>query len=281
MGPTFQALLAAIQSFPIEDGNPGLTFDARLARDHGWSRAYSRRVILEYRRYLFLAATAGEPVCPSEEVDAAWHQHLTYTRSYWGRLCGEVLGRPLHHDPTRGGPAEAEKHRRMYERTLCVYRNVFGEEPPEDIWPGPDVRFGTDLSHRVVNTSRNWVVPKAPVKRAAALLTAASIALTVMGCAGGWNPFDLVGVEFLGFLLPVMIAAVIVGRALRSHARKPATLPGDKDRGLTWEEAAYLNGGYPRLTTAAVARLVASGAAQVSGDKTTLVHGDTLPGRAH
>jgi uncharacterized protein (TIGR04222 family) len=163
----------------------------------------------------------------------------------------------------------------MYERTLCVYRNVFGEEPPEDIWPAPEVRFGTDLSHRVVNTSRNWVVPKAPVMRAAALLTAASIALTVMGCTGGWNPFDLVGVEFLGFLLPMMIAAVIVGRLLRWHARRPATLPGDEDWGLTWEEAAYLNGGYPRLTTAAVARLVASGTAQVSGDNTTLVHGDT------
>ena len=202
MDPTFQALLAAIQSFPIDDGNPGLTFATRLARDHRWSRAYARRVIVEYRRFLFLAATAGEPVCPSEEVDAAWHLHLTYTRSYWSRLCGEVLGCPLHHDPTRGGPAEAEKHRRMYERTRCVYRDVFGEEPPADIWPRPDIRFGTDLGHRVVNTSRNWVVPKAPVWRAAAQLTAACFALTVMGCAGGWNPFDLVGSSSSGSSYP-------------------------------------------------------------------------------
>jgi uncharacterized protein (TIGR04222 family) len=277
MDPSSTALFAAIQSFPIDDGDSGLTFEARLARDHGWSRGYARRVLAEYRRYLFLAATAGESVCPSEDVDAAWHLHLTYTRSYWARLCGGVLGRPLHHDPTRGGPAEAEKHRRMYERTLRVYREVFGEEPPVDVWPGPDTRFGADLSHRVVNTARNWVVPKAPALRAAGLLAASCAALLATGCAGGWNPFDLVGIDFLEVLIPVMVAAVVVGRILRSHARKPGAQPGDDTRDLTWEEAAYLNGGYPRLTTAAVARLVASGAAGVSDGGTTVIPGGAPP----
>jgi hypothetical protein len=50
MDPALQALLAAIQSFPIDDGNPALTIEARLARDHGWSRPYARQVILEYPR---------------------------------------------------------------------------------------------------------------------------------------------------------------------------------------------------------------------------------------
>jgi uncharacterized protein (TIGR04222 family) len=276
MDPSRTALFAAIQSFPIDDGDPSLSFEARLARDHGWSRAYAHRVVAEYRRYLFLAATAGESVCPSEDVDAAWHLHLTYTRSYWARLCGGVIGRPLHHDPTRGGPAEADKHRRMYERTLRAYREVVGEEPPADVWPGPDVRFGADLSHRVVNTARNWVIPKAPARRAVGSLAAVCAALLVMGCAGGWNPFDLVGIDFLGVLLPVMVAAVVLGRVLRWHARKPGAQPGEA-RVLTWEEAAYLNGGYPQLATAAIARLVASGAVRVSDDSSKLVPGDTLP----
>ncbi len=41
----------------------------------------------EYRRFAFLAATAGHPVTPSDAVDQAWHLHLTYSRDYWDRFC--------------------------------------------------------------------------------------------------------------------------------------------------------------------------------------------------
>ena len=163
-------LLHRILNFDIDgaDGN-ALPFAARLARENGWSRAYADRVIAEYKRFVFLAMTSGKPVCPSEDVDAAWHLHLTYTRSYWQRFCGDVLGRPLHHEPTRGGPAEAQKHRAMYAGTLAAYEAAFGHEAPADVWTPARERFGDDLRHRVVNTARNWVIPKAPVKRAAQL----------------------------------------------------------------------------------------------------------------
>src|SRR5579871_2108820 len=103
-------LLARIQAFDIDGEEVSLPFAARLARENGWSRSYAERVIEEYKRFVFLAVTGIAPVCPSEDVDAAWHMHLTYTRSYWKQFCGEVLGHPLHHEPTRGGPTEAEKH---------------------------------------------------------------------------------------------------------------------------------------------------------------------------
>ncbi|HJZ58504.1 MAG TPA: TIGR04222 domain-containing membrane protein [Gemmataceae bacterium] len=280
MTPDRAALLDRIQSFDI-DGvpSPALPFAARLARENGWSRPYAERVIREYKRFVFLTVTAGFPVCPSEDVDAAWHLHLTYTRCYWKRFCGEVLGQPLHHEPTRGGPAEAKKHLAMYDRTLAAYREAFGEEPPADIWPPAEVRFGEDLRHRVVNTARNWVIPKAPVKRVAQL-TAAGVVLAafVPGCAGGGlNPFNLVGTDFLYFLIPVMLAAVCVGRLIRSNMRSPDPEPGDEDLEFTWEQAAYLAGGYPRLTTAAIARLVESGAAELSASGTRVVP-TSLPG---
>src|SRR5262245_38242781 len=97
-------LLHAILHFDIDDSNNNpLPFAARLARENGWSRSYADRVIAEYKRFVYLAVTGTWPVCPSEDVDAAWHLHLTYTRSYWDRFCGKVLGRLLHHDPTKGG----------------------------------------------------------------------------------------------------------------------------------------------------------------------------------
>lgn len=47
-------------------------------------------------------------MCPSSEVDQAWHLHLAQTRSYQ-KMCEEVLGRCLHHDKSREGPREAAR----------------------------------------------------------------------------------------------------------------------------------------------------------------------------
>ena len=118
MPATDPDLYARLLRFAIDDGTPDLSFEARLARENGWSTDFAGRVVAEYRRFVCLAMTAGHTVVPSEQVDQAWHLHLTYTRSYWERMCGDLLGRPLHHGPTRGGTQEAAKFHDWYGRTL-------------------------------------------------------------------------------------------------------------------------------------------------------------------
>ncbi|OWK45683.1 TIGR04222 domain-containing membrane protein [Fimbriiglobus ruber] len=259
-------LLRRIEEFDIDGTpSPALPFAARLARENGWSLAFATRVVAEYKRFMYLAVSHGT-VCPSEEVDQAWHLHLTYTRSYWTRFCADVLGRPVHHDPTRGGAAEGDKHLRMYADTLAAYRQVFGTEPPADVWPPAGERFGESAQHRVVNTARNWVVPKAPVHRGAAAVGLAVAVVAGVGCAGAMDPFQLVGADFLFALIPIMIAAILVGRVLRNILRTPNPQPGDEDLSLGWAETAYLAGGIPRLATAAITRLVAAGGARVDPD---------------
>lgn len=267
MTPEHADLYARIDAFDIDGpAVPALPFAARLARENGWTPAFAARVVREYKRFVFLAQTAGRPVCPSEQVDAAWHLHLTYTRSYWQRFCGEVLGRPLHHDPTKGGPAEADKHRRMYDETLAAYRAAFGREPPADVWPPVDVRFGDDLHHATINTRHNWVVPKAAVRRAG--VVAAAAVLVGVGCGAGDNPFDLKGLDFLTeFLWPLMIAAFVLGLVIRWRMKGPV---GDDPPALGWADAAFLGGGAKRLLTAAVARAVQTGSAAVGTDGKTL-----------
>lgn len=154
---------------------PALSFTARLARDNGWRRSFAARVVDEYRRFLFLASTAGHPVTPSEAIDQAWHLHLVYTRSYWERLCRDVLRRALHHGPTRGGEAEGARYDAQYRATLSSYRRRFGAAPPVDIWPPPAVRFGPDLRWRVWTTGA-WIVPKQPI----AILAAATAVLVAL-----------------------------------------------------------------------------------------------------
>ena len=65
----------------------------------------------------------------------------------------------IDHEPTRGGNAETERFKDLYERTLGSYRTFFGE-PPEDIWPRTASRFGRDLHYRRVNTATHLVISR-------------------------------------------------------------------------------------------------------------------------
>jgi hypothetical protein len=97
-----QELYFRLQRYCFDAPESTIAFAAKLACEQGWSAAKSERVLGEYRRFLFLAMEAGHPVSPSRAVDLAWHQHLLDTRSYWQEFCPGVMGRPLHHTPSRG-----------------------------------------------------------------------------------------------------------------------------------------------------------------------------------
>ena len=137
---------------------PSCDFATRLAGDNGWSDVFARSAIVEYRRFVFLSQVLDHPVTPSDEVDQVWHLHLTYTRSYWDDLCGRVLGRPLHHGSTRGGVTEDAKFKAGYTRTLASYELWFGQEPPTELWPDSDTRFGEAPYWVRVNTKRSIVI---------------------------------------------------------------------------------------------------------------------------
>lgn len=185
------ALLARLESYEIDEA-VSFPFSARLARENGWSRRHARRVIAEYKRFLWLAARAGHPVTPSEAVDQVWHLHLCYTRSYWEDLCGGILGAPLHHGPTRGGREEGAKFADWYGRTLDSYRRHFGEEPPADIWPEVARRFRPG-ERRTVDAREHWIVPKRQLRRAATLAAGLSLAPLFAGCGGLLAQVDLGG----------------------------------------------------------------------------------------
>lgn len=130
-----QTLWDRLRAFELDRPGDARSFSARLAHERSWTREFALRAIDEYRKFVYLMATAPFAVTPSKVVDEVWHLHLMHTRSYWHELCEGVVGRELHHDPSRGGAAERAKFEHWYERTLTRYRESFGE-PPADIWPG-------------------------------------------------------------------------------------------------------------------------------------------------
>jgi hypothetical protein len=164
----------ALSRHSIGPDDAALPFGARLARENGWTTAFAARVMEEYRRFAFLAATGMQAVTPSDAVDQAWHLHLTYTRDYWERFCPAVLGRPLHHEPTAGGPAEQHRFHAQYADTLRRYEEAFGVAPPADLWPGAAQRLRRDPRARRVHLDRHWIAPRR-AGIAAALLALALI----------------------------------------------------------------------------------------------------------
>lgn len=149
-----------IAAHPIGPDDAALTFTSRLARENRWTLAHAERVIGEYKRFCYLAMTAGQEVTPSDAVDQAWHLHLTYSRDYWQVFCPQVLGGDLHHGPTAGGPVERDRYYRQYAATLAAYEAAFGEVPPADFWPSARRRFSLDPRGVRVNFFDVIVLPR-------------------------------------------------------------------------------------------------------------------------
>lgn len=206
------ALWQRIEAFAFDEPRAEAPFSARLAREREWSETLTRRVIAEYKRFAFLAVAAGHSVTPSKAIDEAWHLHLIYTRNYWEKFCAQALGRPLHHEPSRGGAQDEAKYAACYAQTRESYARFFGVEPPADIWPAPG---SSAVKASKPGRWRRW-------------LPFLTIAGCLPGCSGvaegPLGPFDLSGPDFLVFFAwfaPAVFAAALV---LRWWMRGPGVL---------------------------------------------------------
>lgn len=269
--PIWQALAA----MRIEPESAALSFTRRLARENGWSRAHAEAVCHEYRRFLYLAATGSGEVTPSDQVDQAWHLHLAYTRHYWEELCAGIIGRPLHHGPTAGGASEGRKYRALYAETLRRYRATFGQEPPCDIWPPSDLRFGT--RYQWVDTRRHYLLPRRMVSIAgmaggAALLAActalvARAADPVSDRAGrsGWSVFlqSDYGVPLLivGIFALLILIGMVLGRRRASAGSGAVARRRRRDDG----SGDSSGGGFDGWSSAGGSTVAAGGAAFAAG----------------
>jgi uncharacterized protein (TIGR04222 family) len=266
------------------------TFARRLARENDWSERQARRVIGEYRRFLLLAAVAPHPVSPSDAVDQAWHVHVLDSKAYRA-FCRNVLGRRLDHVPSRGGAEERAKHQRDYEATLDTYRQMFGEEPPPDLWPSPAQRFGHGFVR--LERSAHWVVPKPSWWQAIDRRTRGSfgvhpetlVFLVAVAFAGyattGGIALALSGPAFLFVLVIGWLASLLVANALlRGDGSMP---PADAESApeLDAYETAYLVGQGPLAVDAATAVLVARGEASFDQSTGTLRAAGATAAGAH
>lgn len=191
-----------ISSFQLDDPESSFQFSHRLARENGWTKSYSKKVIEEYKKFIFLCCISETAVTPSDQVDQVWHLHLTYTRSYWIDLCQNTLAKEIHHNPTKGGGSEGKKFDNLYTETRVLYTEIFKEKPPENVWPDNEERF-SDIHFQRVNTKRNWVLrkPNFKGKNTAIFLLLVASFFFIQSHSDGSIIEVLIVILFMGFLI--------------------------------------------------------------------------------
>lgn len=159
MTPEENALWSKLSSLNLDDDNVSFKFSHRLARENGWTISYSKQVVEEYKKFIFLCTITNTGVTPSDQVDQAWHLHLTYTKSYWKDLCENILNKEIHHNPTKGGEREGKKFNYFYTETINLYKEKFKKEPPTSIWPNNEKRF-SDINFQRINLKNYWFIKR-------------------------------------------------------------------------------------------------------------------------
>jgi len=277
---SFQTILyQRLKDFELDDPIHEFGFTRHLMRNQGWTLAYAQRAIAEYKKFAFLTVVANHQVVPSDQVDQVWHAHVLLTQSYWEEFCPQVLGKKLHHHPTRGGRTERAAFHHLYAQTIASYRHFFGS-PPTDIWSPPDLRFGTELKMQRINLSEHWVIPKRlpQLSISKASIAAAMIVFITVGCvdAGqGVNLGRLLSDLAANQLAVIFGLSVILGLVLRYVILMPGKQPQKPQ--LDIYEMAYLAGGSLRSIELAITQLVHQGYLRPNVHNRTFAIGKTLP----
>jgi uncharacterized membrane protein YgcG len=129
--PPKRAVNAALQTVPqavIE----------RYAAGHEVDKAKATRLWRELVRFLLLtAANPTRRYGMYGPVDGMWHDFILHTQLY-AAFCEAHIGRFMHHSPSRTMAGARWESR--YLQFLFDYRDIYGEPPPDDLWPIPPVR---------------------------------------------------------------------------------------------------------------------------------------------
>lgn len=127
----YQELRDTILAFDLDSPASEYGFSTRLASENYWTTEFTRQAVLEYKKFMYLAATSDLMVSPSEIIDVVWHQHLIFTQSYQD-FCN-LAGKQIQHVPSTHNREEFDKFRQAKERTIKLYESHFGPQP-KNIW---------------------------------------------------------------------------------------------------------------------------------------------------
>lgn len=196
-----ELLWEKIKNFRLDEKDAEFSFSKRLARENNWSLDFTKKAILEYRKFIYLCCISDRQITPSDAVDQVWHLHLTYTKSYWEDFCMHTIGKAIHHNPTKGGNRERLKFSDCYDATFEIYKSEFRHNPPNLIWLNKQSRF-REINFKRINVDEFWFIKK-PSKKLQTI-----IKLLVIGI---FTPILFIRAEGnFSIVIPFLIVLVIV-----------------------------------------------------------------------
>ncbi|MEO6524497.1 MAG: hypothetical protein ABIN91_22625 [Mucilaginibacter sp.] len=143
------ALWDKVVNFNIDGVVSEYCFTTRLENENYWTANFAAAAILEYKKFMYLAAVSDGMVSPSEIVDIVWHQHLVFTKSY--DEFGELLGKKIQHIPSTHHKSEFSKFKLAGDRTKKLYKETFGTQPAE-IWEHDTLYYPLNMEKAKFNT---------------------------------------------------------------------------------------------------------------------------------
>jgi hypothetical protein len=126
-----QTLWQKVEAFAMESSFSEYGMTLRLAQENFWTEDFTEKAILEYKKFMYLAAVTDAMVSPSYIVDIVWHTHLIFTQSYTA-FC-DVLGKRIEHIPSTHKREEFDRFQQAKTRTQKLYKEHFGPQP-EIFW---------------------------------------------------------------------------------------------------------------------------------------------------
>lgn len=130
-----------IDEFSFDEFEGGERFSHKLARTGNWTPGYTKDVIDEYKRFLFLCATQTEVLAPPIFVDMAWMMHIEEYPESFRQL---TLLIPHHLIKRSNVLIPTFRQRYMtdngpwffnnYINTQKIYDKNFGTWPPANVW---------------------------------------------------------------------------------------------------------------------------------------------------
>jgi hypothetical protein len=157
----------------------------RYREAEGVDAANTRRLWRELVRYLVMVARLpGREYGMHGPADELWHHFVLHTQLYQS-FCETHAGRFIHHPP--GSTARGTAWRSRYLQFLIDYKQVFGEAPPDDIWPLPLLRW-TKLPSSTADLKPRHVKAVARIEAGKGLRRGASVGAGYnvgSGCGAG------------------------------------------------------------------------------------------------
>lgn len=102
----------------------------KVQQDQEWDEEQLGQAIKDYQRYLYLLKRyPNRPLCPSDDIDQMWHQHILFTVKY-AKDCQNIFGYFQHHHPYFGlARADKATVARNVRLTISLFEKEFGEAP--------------------------------------------------------------------------------------------------------------------------------------------------------